>query len=227
MAMTNFGIGHLVVEPAHAAGHLEVDRAGHDHQVGLPRRGPEGAGAEAVDVEARGAGRHHLDGAAGQAERHRPHARLARPVDGLLQRRGDDALFKTSFQPAHYDTPPYLAATVRDGETRSHADSWTSDADSAGQRLRRRLADGRRWVGGLAGGRSAASAAHPGEVAAPPQVGEADQQHAEEDQRCPEGEPGQLPAPASAVVLGSLQSSRSVSFPVDRSSLPLGCSFSG
>ena len=32
-----------------------------------------------------------------QAERHRPHARLARPVHRLLDRRRDDALFKATF----------------------------------------------------------------------------------------------------------------------------------
>ena len=94
-------IGHLVVEAAHPAGHLEVDGAGDDHQVGLARRGAEGAGAETVDVVAGRARRHHLDGATSQTEGHRPHARPARPVDRLLQRCRDDALFKPTFEPAH------------------------------------------------------------------------------------------------------------------------------
>ena len=79
-------VGHHVVEPADPAGHLVGHRAGHDHQVGLPRRGAERAGPESVHVEAAGAAGHHLDGTAGQAEGHRPEARLPGPVDRLLER---------------------------------------------------------------------------------------------------------------------------------------------
>ena len=78
-------LGHQVVQPAHAAGHLVGDRAGHDHQVGLPRAGPKGPGPEPVQVEPAGPGRHHLDRTTGQAEGHRPEARLPGPVDRLLQ----------------------------------------------------------------------------------------------------------------------------------------------
>jgi hypothetical protein len=66
------GLGHLVVEGLDRRGHLLVDRAGDDHDVGLARRGTEDLGAETGDVEAGRAGGHHLDGAAGEAEGQRP-----------------------------------------------------------------------------------------------------------------------------------------------------------
>src|SRR5207247_11309563 len=79
---------------------------GDDHQIRLTRRGAESARAEAVHIEARGTRRHHLDSAASQAERHRPHARLSRPVDRLLERRRDDVLLLAEpFQPSHIATP--------------------------------------------------------------------------------------------------------------------------
>jgi hypothetical protein len=58
-------------------------------------------GAEAGDIETRSGHRHHLDCAASQAERHGPDGVLARPVDRVAERGGDDsfgeqALFKTS-----------------------------------------------------------------------------------------------------------------------------------
>ncbi len=90
---------HEVVEPPHPAGHLVVDRAGDDHQVGLPRAGAKRPGAETIEVEAAGPGRHHLDGATGHPEGHRPQARLPRPVDRLLQGRREDVLFQPSFDP--------------------------------------------------------------------------------------------------------------------------------
>src|SRR2546421_135252 len=50
----DLGVGHGVDEPPHPRRPLEVRRPRHDHQVRLARGRPEGAGAEAVDVEARG-----------------------------------------------------------------------------------------------------------------------------------------------------------------------------
>ena len=83
---------HLVVDAPHDRRHLDRDAAGDDEQVGLARRGAEGLEAEAGHVDARGDDRHHLDGAAGQAEGHREQRVAARPADGLVERRGDDRL---------------------------------------------------------------------------------------------------------------------------------------
>ena len=47
----------------------------------------------AVKVQARGAGVHHLDRAAGQTEGHRPHRAGARPVQQCIDAGGDEALF--------------------------------------------------------------------------------------------------------------------------------------
>src|SRR5919107_5856527 len=63
-----FWLGHLLVEAGHSLGHLGRDGARDDHDVGLPRRGSEETGAESVEVVVGHARRHHLDGAAGQAE---------------------------------------------------------------------------------------------------------------------------------------------------------------
>ena len=60
---------HLVVDLAERRGHLVRDAAGDDQQVGLARRGAEDLHAEARDVVARRDDRHHLDRAAGEAER--------------------------------------------------------------------------------------------------------------------------------------------------------------
>ena len=78
------GLGHLVVDAAQHRRHLPRQPAGDDHQVGLARRSAEHLGAEARDVVAAAAHRHHLDGAARQAERHRPDRRSARPLHHLL-----------------------------------------------------------------------------------------------------------------------------------------------
>src|SRR5580765_4649584 len=65
-------VGHLVVDLAQHRRHLLADPAGDDHQVGLPRAGPEDLLAPAARVVAGRAVGHHLDGAAGQAEGGRP-----------------------------------------------------------------------------------------------------------------------------------------------------------
>jgi len=62
------GLGHLLVEVANHRRHLVADASGDDHQIRLARRPAEHFRAEAGDIEARGGHRHHLDGAAGQAE---------------------------------------------------------------------------------------------------------------------------------------------------------------
>ena len=78
-------LGHLVEQPHDIRHHLLGDRAGDDHQVCLARRGAEQAGAEAVDVEARGGHTDHFDGAARQPELHGPNGRLAAPVIHVVE----------------------------------------------------------------------------------------------------------------------------------------------
>src|SRR3989449_5064209 len=81
---------HLIVDLADHRRHPHTHRAGYDHEVGLPRRRAKDAGAVPVDVVARGDRGDHFDGAAGEAEGHRPERPFAGPVDGLLQRGQDD-----------------------------------------------------------------------------------------------------------------------------------------
>ena len=85
------GLGHLVVEAAEDGSHFLRDAPGHDHEVGLARRGAEHLGAEASDVEARSAHGHHFNGAAGQPEGHGPHGVLANPVNREIERSEKDA----------------------------------------------------------------------------------------------------------------------------------------
>src|SRR5579859_4200017 len=86
-------LGHLVVDLAQRRRHLVGERAGHDHHVGLPRRGTRGK-AEALDVIARHRDLHHLDGAARQTKRH-PHQRArACPGDEVIGRRNEEALVR-------------------------------------------------------------------------------------------------------------------------------------
>src|SRR5689334_24769577 len=108
------GLGHLVVDLAQRRRHLVAQRAGDDHDVGLPRARTE-HDAEAVEVIARGAGVHHLHGAAGEAEGHRPERAGARPVDRLVERRGGEALLEDAFY-SHSSAPfihSYMKPTVR------------------------------------------------------------------------------------------------------------------
>src|SRR4051812_47589339 len=86
------GLEHLVVDPPDDGRHLDRDAPGEDEQVGLARRGAEGLEAEARDVDAGGDDAHHLDRAAGQAERGGEQRVAARPVERLLERRGEHAL---------------------------------------------------------------------------------------------------------------------------------------
>ena len=93
------GIGHHVIEAADAAGHFVRNGAGDNHQVGLAGRGAEGTRAETVHIEAAGTGGHHFNRTAGQTEREGPNAGLTGPVDGVLDRSGDDVLFEAAFDP--------------------------------------------------------------------------------------------------------------------------------
>lgn len=79
-------LGHLVVDLAQGGRHLVGQGAGHDHDVRLPRRGPEDD-AHAVLVVPRGREVHHLQGAAGQPESHGPQGGLPPPVHDLVEGR--------------------------------------------------------------------------------------------------------------------------------------------
>src|SRR4051794_2117448 len=83
---------HLVVDAPDDRSHLDRDAARHDEHVGLAGRGPERLEAEAGDVGPGPDHRHHLDGAAGQAERGREERVGAGPVQRALQRRGHHRL---------------------------------------------------------------------------------------------------------------------------------------
>ena len=71
-------LGHLVVDLAQGRRHLVAQRAGDDHHVRLARARPEHE-PEPVEIIARRRRVHHLDGAAGEPEGHRPHRARARP----------------------------------------------------------------------------------------------------------------------------------------------------
>src|SRR6266566_1008144 len=85
------GLRHLVVKLANDGSHFLREAAGDDHQIGLARRGAENFCAEARHVKACRSHGHHFNGAAGEAKTERPDGAFARPVDGLIERREDDA----------------------------------------------------------------------------------------------------------------------------------------
>src|SRR5699024_11570715 len=81
------GFGHLVVDLAQDGGHLLTDPTRDDHQIGLTRGGTELLHAEPGQVVVGPTDRHHLDGAAGQAERRGPHGSLASQPHDLFDGR--------------------------------------------------------------------------------------------------------------------------------------------
>src|SRR5262249_19033292 len=83
---------HLLPELSDDWRHLVRHPSSDDDQVRLTRGWTENFSAEAGDVEARRAHRHHLDRAAGQAKAHRPNRTLAEPVDGRVHRGEHDSL---------------------------------------------------------------------------------------------------------------------------------------
>src|SRR4051794_11166333 len=83
---------HLVVDAPDDRRHLDADPARQDDHVGLAGGGAEGLEAEARDVHARPDHAHHLDRAAGQAEREREDRVASRPRDRLVERGRDDPL---------------------------------------------------------------------------------------------------------------------------------------
>ena len=85
---------HLVVDLAQRGGHLVRHSAGDDQQVGLARRRAEALHPETGDVVAGRDDRHHLDRAAGEAERVGPHRVRLRPGDRLLERRQPECVLE-------------------------------------------------------------------------------------------------------------------------------------
>jgi hypothetical protein len=92
------GLGHLLVETLDPRGHLDRHRAGDDHQVRLPGRGPKDAGPKAVEVRTGRDRHHHLDGTAGQTKGHRPQGRKPRPVEYGVDRRQQDKALSRLFE---------------------------------------------------------------------------------------------------------------------------------
>src|SRR4029079_5364309 len=100
--------------------------------VGLARRAAEDLGAEARDVVARRAHRHHLDRAAGQAEGHRPDRRSARPLHHLGDGRGQDGNFDVSHTRLPL-VPPVEDALAPDVDVAGEQDQEEDDQlDEAG-----------------------------------------------------------------------------------------------
>src|SRR5216683_470720 len=85
------GLRHLVVKQANDGSHFLREAAGDNHQIGLARRGAENFCAKTRDVKSRRSHGQHFNGAAGEAKTERPDGAFARPVDGLVKRREDDA----------------------------------------------------------------------------------------------------------------------------------------
>src|SRR6476620_9460414 len=83
---------HLVVDAPDDRRHLDADAPRQDDHVGLAGGCAERLEAEAPDVHARPDHAHHLDRAAGEAEREREHRVAPRPRDRLVERRREDAL---------------------------------------------------------------------------------------------------------------------------------------
>src|SRR6266404_1522738 len=92
---------HLVVDALHYGRHLQRYRTRDNHEVCLPRAGTKDLRPEARNIKSCGRRGDHLDGAAGQAKRHRPEGRLTRPVEDVVHRRDHEVLFELVLQPAH------------------------------------------------------------------------------------------------------------------------------
>ena len=83
-------LGHLVPDPLHRERHLVGHRAGDDHHVALARAKSASPPRRSGRCRSGRAGGHQLDGAAGEAHRHRPERVLAHPVDGGIEPGEDD-----------------------------------------------------------------------------------------------------------------------------------------
>jgi hypothetical protein len=77
-------VWHLVVALAQGGCHFVCEGAGHDHDVGLARRGAEDD-AQAVLVVAWHGDVHHFDAAAGEGECEGPEGALSAPIDELIE----------------------------------------------------------------------------------------------------------------------------------------------
>ena len=106
------GLEHLVVDLAERRRHLVRHAARDDQQVGLARRRAEPLHPEARDVVARRDDRHHLDRAAGEAERVGPDRVGLRPGDRLLDRRESRARPRSSRAPARRRPGPRSGQSV-------------------------------------------------------------------------------------------------------------------
>ena len=108
---------HLVVDLTEWRRHLVHDAARDDEEVGLPGRRTERLHAEPRDVVARRDDRHHLDRAAGEAERIRPHRLRLRPGDGLAGAWSASAGPRARRPPPRTPLGPYRArARARSGD---------------------------------------------------------------------------------------------------------------
>ncbi|MNY45493.1 hypothetical protein D3C86_1806020 [compost metagenome] len=88
---------HLVVDLAQGRSHLVAQRAGNNHQVGLPRAGAEHLGAETAQVIARRSGMHHFNRTAGQTKGHGPQRTGLGPIHHGVIARGDEAFLHHAF----------------------------------------------------------------------------------------------------------------------------------
>jgi hypothetical protein len=97
-------VGHLVPEAADDRGHLLGDGARDDHQVGLARRGAKDFRAEAGHVVTGIEDGHHLDGAAGEAELHRPERRFTSPIEEFVDGRRENVRLEAILDQTHVRT---------------------------------------------------------------------------------------------------------------------------
>src|SRR5690606_24916085 len=88
--------GHLVIHLAQRRCHLVAQRASHNHHVGLTRRWTEN-NTETVQIVTRRTRMHHLNGTAGQTERHWPHRTGTSPVEQLVGRGGNKSFVQYAF----------------------------------------------------------------------------------------------------------------------------------
>ncbi len=104
------GFGHLLVEPQNYGCHLFEYGSGSDEKIGLPGGPSENLGAETADVVAGRIGYHHLDEAAGQAEKHGPETVLPRPVDEIVDSSLDQVfhVFGRFYLPIFQSSAPFF-----------------------------------------------------------------------------------------------------------------------
>src|SRR5215469_4003322 len=105
---TPLRVRHLVPYALQHRRHLQRHRPRHNHQIRLPRRGPEHLRPESRNIESRSRRRDHLDRAASQAKCQRPDRALARPVEYIVHRRQHIASFKPIVDYTHALFYPFL-----------------------------------------------------------------------------------------------------------------------